>query len=115
MTAALLTLADSRLPAGGHAHSGGVEQAVAAGLVHDPASLAAFLLRRLQTSGAVAAGLAAVATTLSSSGRHRGQVPSPVALSPSSPSAEEPPAPSSAATLAGRLAYSASWIRSVWV
>jgi urease accessory protein len=61
MTAALLTLADSRLPAGGHAHSGGVEQAVAAGLVHDPPSLAAFLLRRLRTSGAVAAGLAAVA------------------------------------------------------
>jgi urease accessory protein len=61
MTAALLTLADSRLPAGGHAHSGGVEQAVAAGLVHDPSSLAAFLLRRLATSGAVAAGLAAAA------------------------------------------------------
>ncbi|WP_116449339.1 urease accessory protein UreF [Blastococcus litoris] len=59
MTAALLTLADSRLPAGGHTHSGGVEQAVAAGLVHDPGSLAAFLLRRLTTSGAVAAGLAA--------------------------------------------------------
>lgn len=58
MTAALLTLADARLPAGGHAHSGGVEQAVAAGLVHDPASLAAFLLRRLQTAGRVAAGLA---------------------------------------------------------
>ncbi|MGY1733794.1 urease accessory protein UreF [Geodermatophilus sp. SYSU D01045] len=61
MTAALLTLADSRLPAGGHTHSGGVEQAVAAGLVRDPASLAAFLLRRLQTSGRVAAGLAAAA------------------------------------------------------
>jgi urease accessory protein len=61
MTAALLTLADSRLPAGGHAHSGGVEQAVAAGLVHDPSSLAALLLRRLQTSGRVAAGLAATA------------------------------------------------------
>ncbi|MGY1737809.1 urease accessory protein UreF [Geodermatophilus sp. SYSU D00684] len=61
MTAALLTLADSRLPAGGHTHSGGVEQAVAAGLVHDPASLAAFLLRRLATAGAVAAGLAAAA------------------------------------------------------
>ena len=30
MTAALLTLADSRLPAGGHTHSGGVEQAIAA-------------------------------------------------------------------------------------
>ena len=61
MTAALLTLADSRLPAGGHTHSGGVEQAIAAGVVHDPASLAAFLRRRLATSGAVAAGLAAAA------------------------------------------------------
>ena len=63
MTAALLTLADSRLPAGGHTHSGGVEQAIAAGLVHDPASLGAFLLRRLHTAGAVAAGLAAAACT----------------------------------------------------
>jgi urease accessory protein len=61
MTAALLTLADSRLPAGGHAHSGGVEQAVAAGLVADPISLTAFLRRRLHTAGAVAAGLAAAA------------------------------------------------------
>jgi urease accessory protein len=61
MTAALLTLADSRLPAGGHAHSGGVEQAIAAGLVTDPESLTAFLRRRLGTSGAVAAGLAAAA------------------------------------------------------
>jgi urease accessory protein len=61
MTAALLTLADSRLPAGGHAHSGGIEQAIAAGHVHDPGSLAAFLRRRLHTAGAVAAGLAAAA------------------------------------------------------
>jgi urease accessory protein len=61
MTAALLTLADSRLPAGGHAHSGGVEQAIAAGVVHDPASLSTFLRRRLATAGAVAAGLAAAA------------------------------------------------------
>ncbi|SFP09169.1 urease accessory protein [Geodermatophilus dictyosporus] len=61
MTAALLTLADARLPAGGHTHSGGVEQAIAAGLVHDPSSLAGFLLRRLQTAGRVAAGLAAAA------------------------------------------------------
>jgi urease accessory protein len=61
MTAALLTLADSRLPAGGHAHSGGVEQAIAAGMVTDAGSLAAFLRRRLRTSGAVAAGLAAAA------------------------------------------------------
>ena len=61
MTAALLALADSRLPAGGHVHSGGVEQAIAAGVLGDPASLAAFLRRRLATSGAVAAGLAAAA------------------------------------------------------
>jgi urease accessory protein len=61
MTSALLTLADSRLPAGGHAHSGGVEQAIAAGVLTDPASLATFLRRRLTTSGAVAAGLAAAA------------------------------------------------------
>ena len=61
MTASLLTLADSRLPAGGHTHSGGAEQAIAAGVVHDPVSLAAFLRRRLATSGAVAAGLAAAA------------------------------------------------------
>jgi urease accessory protein len=38
-----------------------VEQAIAAGVVHDPGSLAAFLRRRLATSGAVAAGLAAAA------------------------------------------------------
>ena len=61
MTASLLTLADSRLPAGGHAHSGGVEQAIAAGVVSDPSSLSAFLRRRLATAGAVAAGLAAAA------------------------------------------------------
>jgi urease accessory protein len=61
MSSALLTLADSRLPAGGHTHSGGVEQAIAAGVVHHPGSLATFLRRRLATSGAVAADLAAAA------------------------------------------------------
>ena len=61
MTAALLALADSRLPAGGHTHSGGVEQAIAAGIVGDPRSLEGFLRRRLETSGAVAGGLAAAA------------------------------------------------------
>ncbi len=61
MTAALLTLADSRLPAGGHTHSGGVEQAIAEGVVHDPRSLEVFLRRRLTTAGATAAGLAGAA------------------------------------------------------
>jgi urease accessory protein len=105
MTAALLTLADSRLPAGGHTHSGGVEQAIATGVVHDPGSLAAFLLRRLATSGAVAAGLAAM--TRSSSGRHRGQVPSPVALSRASSPSGEPPAPPSSELVAALLSLDA--------
>jgi urease accessory protein len=68
MTSALLTLADSRLPAGGHTHSGGVEQAIAAGVVTDAATLATFLRRRLATSGAVAAGLAAAACRADAAG-----------------------------------------------
>ncbi|WP_226899227.1 urease accessory protein UreF [Nonomuraea phyllanthi] len=58
---ALLLLADSRLPAGGHAHSGGVEQAVTSGAVHDVPSLAGFLRGRLHTAGTVAAALTAAA------------------------------------------------------
>jgi urease accessory protein len=61
VNAALLLLADSRLPAGGHAHSGGVEHAVTTGAVHDVPSLAAFLRGRLATAGLVAAALAAAA------------------------------------------------------
>jgi urease accessory protein len=60
-TAALLLLADSRLPAGGHAHSGGLEAAVAAGRVRDLSSLDGFLRGRLATAGLVAAAFAAAA------------------------------------------------------
>jgi urease accessory protein len=60
---ALLLLADGRFPAGGHAHSGGMEAAVATGAVHDPASLEAFCRGRLHTAGLTAAGLAAAAAT----------------------------------------------------
>jgi urease accessory protein len=60
---AALLLSDSRFPAGGHAHSGGVEPAVTAGTVSDLASLEAFLRGRLRTAGLVAAGLAAAACT----------------------------------------------------
>jgi urease accessory protein len=61
--AALLVLADGRFPAGGHAHSGGVEAAVASHRVHDTASLEAFCQGRLHTAGLTAAGLAAAAAT----------------------------------------------------
>jgi len=57
----LLLLADSRLPAGGHAHSGGLEPAVAAGSVADLDGLTGFLRGRLATAGLVSAGLAAAA------------------------------------------------------
>lgn len=58
---ALLVLADGRFPAGGHAHSGGVEAAVAARAVRDPATLDAFCRGRLHTAGLTAASLAAAA------------------------------------------------------
>ncbi|MCZ1019946.1 urease accessory protein UreF [Streptomyces noursei] len=59
--AALLVLADGRFPAGGHAHSGGAEPAVAAGHIKDAATLETFCRGRLHTAGLVAAGLAAAA------------------------------------------------------
>ena len=57
--ATLLTLSDSRLPTGGHVHSGGVEEAIAEGLVHDLVTLRAFLRRRIRTTGLVSASVAA--------------------------------------------------------
>ena len=57
--ATLLALADSRLPTGGHVHSGGVEEAITSDLVVDLATLRAFLRRRIRTHGLVTASLAA--------------------------------------------------------
>ncbi len=57
----LLLLADGRTPTGSLAHSGGVEAAVRAGLVHDEASLLVLLESRLATAGRTSAGLAAAA------------------------------------------------------
>lgn len=57
--ATLLALADSRLPTGGHVHSGGIEEAVTSGLVVDLTTLRAYLGRRIRTTGLVAASLAA--------------------------------------------------------
>ncbi|MGW2259753.1 urease accessory protein UreF [Streptomyces sp. NPDC001780] len=59
--AALLVLADGRFPAGGHAHSGGVEPAVRAGRIRGAEELAEFCRGRLHTTGLTAAALAAAA------------------------------------------------------
>ena len=62
----LLTLVDSRLPTGGHVHSGGVEEAVTSRLVSDLGTLEAYLRRRIRTSGLVTASIAAAV--------HRGEL-----------------------------------------
>lgn len=59
--AALLLLADGRFPGGGHAHSGGLEAAVADGSVTGLDGLADFLAGRLATTGLTDAWLAAAA------------------------------------------------------
>ncbi|MCV7433513.1 urease accessory protein UreF [Mycolicibacterium bacteremicum] len=57
--ATLLTLADSRLPTGGHVHSGGIEEAITTGRVSDLGTLRAYLRRRIGTQGLVSASVAA--------------------------------------------------------
>lgn len=57
----LLFLADGRLPAGGYAHSGGLEEAVQAGRARTVGDLAAFLAGRLSTLGRADAHLAGAA------------------------------------------------------
>ncbi|MEU8235881.1 urease accessory UreF family protein [Actinoplanes sp. NPDC048967] len=59
--ATLLVLADGRLPSGGHAHSGGLETAVAAGRVRSVRDVGGFLGGRLRTTGLVSAAFAASA------------------------------------------------------
>ena len=63
----LLLLADGSLPAGTHAHSSGLEAAVATGRVHDADTLHAFLLGRLTSAGLTSAAFSA-ATALELSG-----------------------------------------------
>jgi urease accessory protein len=60
-TSTLLLLVDGRLPTGGHAHSGGIEAAIADGRVCDLSSLRSYLLGRLQTTGLVDAAFASAA------------------------------------------------------
>jgi urease accessory protein len=57
--ATALLLADGRFPAGGHAHSGGLEAAIGLGRVRDLDGLRAYLEGRLATAGRGDAALAA--------------------------------------------------------
>ena len=65
----LLLLADARFPAGGHAHSAGVEAAVAIGDVRDLGSLDRYLRARLATTGRVDAAFAAAVCAAAIDGR----------------------------------------------
>ncbi len=67
-SAAFLLLTDSRLPTGGHAHSGGMEEAVSAGRVTGVGDLEGWLLGRLHTVGVVDAAFAAAAHRTGSGG-----------------------------------------------
>lgn len=60
-TSSLLLLVDGRLPTGGHAHSGGIEAAIADRRVADVTTLRAYLLGRLESAGLVDAAFAVAA------------------------------------------------------
>jgi len=81
----LLSLVDQRLPSGGHIHSGGIEEAVTDGTVHDTGSLGVFLSMRLQCIGLVSASIAAAAFSLTAGSHDRleaeteARLPSPIA------------------------------------
>jgi urease accessory protein len=78
---ALLLLADSRLPSGGHGHSGGVEALVDRGLVRSVDDLVLFLEGRIRTGGRVVAAAAAAACALAGGARGLQQGgPTPVGL-----------------------------------
>ncbi|WP_028932291.1 urease accessory protein UreF [Pseudonocardia spinosispora] len=71
--ASLLLLADSRLPSGGHVHSGGVEALVDRRLLTSVDDLVGFLDARIGTAGLCTGSAAAAATVLSSGGSPRWQ------------------------------------------
>ena len=107
---ALLLLADGRFPAGGHAHSAGIEAAVNDGRVTDVASLVAFAEGRLRTVGLVDISFAmATAVHLGPSGPTEREELGPSGptereeLGPSGPSEREVPSRASDAVAARRL------------
>jgi urease accessory protein len=84
----LFLLADSRLPSGGHGHSGGVEALVDRGLLRSVDDLALFLDGRIRTGGRVVAAAAAAACTLAGASEWLQQGgPAPVGLEQGHPAA----------------------------
>lgn len=84
MLTTLLALSDSRLPTGGHVHSGGVEEAIASGVVVDLITLKSYLRRRIRTSALVTASVAAAVhqgylTALQADAETDARTPSPAA------------------------------------
>ncbi|NYI81536.1 urease accessory UreF family protein [Saccharopolyspora hordei] len=69
---AVLALADSRFPGGGHVHSGGVEEAAARGLISGIGDLRDFLHGRLRAAGALQAVFAAAAAHAATRGVRSG-------------------------------------------
>ncbi|MFY9488363.1 MAG: urease accessory UreF family protein [Solirubrobacterales bacterium] len=109
----LLLLTDGRFPAGGYAHSGGIEQAAERGRIRDETDLHAFLHGSLMTIGANAATFAAAACATWSAGSSAGHRDEVLALLVSEESARMP---SAALRVASRAqarqllrAASASW------
>lgn len=68
VTVELLLLVDGRTPSGGHAHSGGLEAAVASGLVRDAIGLHGWLTGRLETVGRVDTAFSAAGWALATAG-----------------------------------------------
>jgi urease accessory protein len=85
LPAALLLLADGRLPTGGYAHSGGVEAAVAAGRISGIGDLEAYLTGRLATSGALDTAAACAAWAACTTSRPLGCLDAEVAARIPSP------------------------------
>jgi urease accessory protein len=74
-TAALLLLGDGRLPAGGYAHSAGLEQAIARGWVRTAEDVADHLRGRVHTTGLVSASFAAATQHRTASAMAAGELP----------------------------------------
>jgi urease accessory protein len=94
--AALMVLADGRLPVGGHAHSGGIEAAIRDGRVATLDDVESFVVGRVHTVGLMEAAFAAA--TVLRLHRPRADVPTVLRLIDAEADARVPSAPLRAAS-----------------